>query len=66
MKASRQPYQTPELIILGPSVKDNSNPTEKGHNVYEGTIRYGSHFAIAGPQGKPSHTFANNPIPAIS
>lgn len=66
MKSSRQPYQAPELIILELSVKDNSNPTEKGHNAYEGTIRNGSHFAIEGPQGKPSHTFANDPTPAVS
>ena len=66
MKTSRQPYQTPELIILGLSVKDNSNLTDKGHNAYEVTIRYGPHFAIEGPQGKPSHTFANDPTPVIS
>jgi len=35
MKSSRQPYQAPELIILGLSVKDNSNPTSKAINDHE-------------------------------
>jgi len=35
MKSSRQPYQAPELIILGLSVKDNSNPTSKANNDHE-------------------------------
>ena len=35
MKSSRQPYQAPELIILGLSVKDNSNPTSKAHGTRE-------------------------------
>ena len=37
MKSSRQPYQAPELIILGLSVKDNSNPTSKAHADHEAT-----------------------------
>jgi hypothetical protein len=35
MKSSRQPYQSPELIILGHSAEDTSHPTEKFHNVIE-------------------------------
>ena len=53
MKSSRQPYQAPELIILGLSVKDNSNPTSKAHGNLELSLYSGGtwgHFGTRGAQ----------------
>lgn len=58
MKSSRQPYQAPELIILGLSVKDNSNPTSKAHNTLELSIVSAGTWAHFGPRG--AHTAHHN------
>jgi hypothetical protein len=57
MNTKRKPYQAPELITLGLSVKDNSNPTEKAHETFEASVRANGIWSLYGPQGKSSHVF---------
>ena len=62
MKSSRQPYQAPELIILGLSVKDNSNPTSKAHNSLEFSVSSAGSWQHFGPRG--AHTAHHNTVTA--
>jgi len=46
MKTNRKPYQVPELILLGRSANDTSNPHEKAHGAIETTAPVTSIFAV--------------------
>lgn len=64
MKTNRKPYQVPELILLGKSANDTSNPHEKAHGAIETTAPVTSIFAVNdwihfGPQGQAGDTFAH-------
>jgi len=60
MKSSRQPYQAPELIILGLSVKDNSNPTSKAHQTREFSVVSAGSWEHFGTRG--AHTAHHNSV----
>jgi len=66
MKSSRQPYQAPELIILGLSVKDNSNPTLKAHNNLEFSIFSAGTWGHFGPLGRQPTAHRNSVTHTIS
>jgi len=67
MTLKLEPYQAPELILLGGSAKDTANPTQKDILAYEFTTRYSSYgWVHGGPNGRPGYTHVHERTQHVS
>jgi len=67
MTLKREPYQAPELILLGGSAKDTANPTQKAIWATEYTEDHpSSGWSHLGPNGQPGYTFVHGRTQHVS
>jgi hypothetical protein len=68
MTLKRQPYQAPELILLGVSAKDTANPQLKGLNSteYSNYLTAYRLYVHGGPHGQFNRTYGNRNTPTVS